>query len=48
MPASGQLISRYFQNYTIPFVIVIVPQHSIPVIPGVFRFCAVLLAYPCK
>ena len=24
-----QLISRYFQNHTIPFIIVVVPQHSI-------------------
>ncbi len=48
MPASGSPISRYFQNYTIPFIIVIVPQHRIPVMPGVFRLCAVLLAYPYK
>ena len=41
----SQLISRYFQNYTIPFIIVVVPQHRIPVMPGVFRLCAVLLAY---
>ena len=39
----SQLISRYFQDYTIPFIIVVVPQHSIPIILGVFRFCAVLL-----
>ena len=44
----SQLISRYFQNHTIPFIIVVVPQHSIPVMPGVFRLCAVLLAYPYK
>ena len=36
------------ENHTIPFIIVAVPQHSIPVMPGVFRLCAVLLAYPCK
>ena len=44
----SQLISRYFQNYTIPFIIVVVPQHCIPVMTGVFRLCAVLLTYPCK
>ena len=44
----SQLISRYFQNHTIPFIIIVVPQYSIPVMPRVFRLCAVLLAYPCK
>ena len=41
----SQLISRYFQNHTIPFIIVVVPQHCIPVMPGIFRFCAVLLLW---